>query len=149
MIEQPDRIDPGEIYRLVPGERLQIPLYSSYVAAGFPNAAEHYIEKVIDANDLLIHNEEATYFVRVGGDSMSGDRIEPGDILVVDCSVKPTDGRIVVVILNGEHVCKRIHYAGRMVVLLSSNPKYDPIYVHEGEDFRVFGVVTRVIMKTL
>ncbi|RCR68287.1 peptidase S24 [Larkinella punicea] len=147
MIVLNDRIRIDDIRRIVPGIRLKIPLFSSYVAAGFPSPAENYIEKVCDLNDLCILNAEATYFVRVGSDSMSGDRIEAGDILVVDCSLEPVGGRIVVVWLNGDHVVKRIRFAGEMIVLESSNPKYLPIYVHPGEDFKVFGVVTRVIMK--
>ena len=129
--------------------RYRIPFFTSYIQAGFPSPAENYVERVCDLNDLCITNAEATYFVRVTGDSMTGDRIEPGDVLIVDCSREPVDGKIVVVWFNGEHTVKRIHYAGDIVVLIPSNPKYEPIYVHTGDDFRVFGVVTFVIQKPL
>lgn len=131
------------------GKRLKIPFYASLVRAGFPSPAENYVERVCDLNDLCVTNAEATYFVRVTGDSMSGDRIEPGDILIVDSSREAVDGKIAVVWVNGEHTVKRVHYAGNMIVLMPSNPKYTPIYVHEGDDFRVFGVVTYVIQKPL
>ncbi len=131
------------------GKRLKIPFYTSLVRAGFPSPAENYVERVCDLNDLCVTNAEATYFVRVTGDSMSGDRIEPGDILIVDSSREAVDGKIAVVWINGEHTVKRVHYAGDMIVLMPSNPKYTPIYVHEGDDFRVFGVVTFVIQKPL
>jgi DNA polymerase V len=135
--------------RATVGKHLKIPFYSSLVRAGFPSPAENYVERVCDLNDLCVTNAEATYFVRVTGDSMSGDRIEPGDILIVDSSREIVDGKIAVVWINGEHTVKRVHYAGDMIVLMPSNPKYTPIYVHEGDDFRVFGMVTFVIQKPL
>jgi len=132
--------------------RLHIPFFASPVKAGFPSPAESFLETVCDLNDLCITNAEATYFVRVTGDSMSGDRIEEGDVLIVDCSREPAEGKICVVWFNGEHTVKRIHYrtggpAPPLTVLMPSNPKYTPIYVQPDDDFRVFGVVTFVIQK--
>ena len=129
--------------------RLHIPFFQSLIRAGFPSPAENYVERVCDLNDLCVTNAEATYFVRVTGDSMRGDRIEPGDVLIVDCSRDAVEGKICVVWFNGEHTVKRIHYAPPMVVLMPSNPKYEPIYVQPDDNFRVFGVVTFVIQKTL
>ena len=149
MIEENDRIQADSLFKVAVHSRYLIPFFSYYVQAGFPSPAESYIEKVCDLNELCITNAEATYFVRVASDSMIGDRIDRGDVLVVDCSREATDGKIVVVWLNGDHCVKRIHYAGELIVLLSSNPKYDPIYVHPGEDFKVLGVVTNVIFKPL
>lgn len=151
MIAIPDADCDDFMLRAALTSRLQLPFYTSVVRAGFPSPAENYVERVCDLNDLCVTNPEATYFVRVTGDSMQGDRIEPGDVLIVDCSREATDGKIAVVWLNGEHTVKRIHYAGGnvggMVVLMPSNPNYDPIYVHEGDDFRIFGVVTFIIQK--
>ena len=129
--------------------KLRIPFFQSLIQAGFPSPATDYMERVCDLNDLCIHNAEATYFVRVTGDSMTGYRIEPGDVLIVDCSRETVDGKICVVWYNGAHTVKRIHYSPPMVVLMPSNPKYESIYVHPGDDFRVFGVVTFVIQKTI
>ena len=129
--------------------KLKIPFFQSLIQAGFPSPATDYMERVCDLNDLCIHNAEATYFVRVTGESMVGDRIEPGDVLIVDCSREAVDGKICVVWYNGAHTVKRIHYSPPMVVLMPSNSKYEPIYVHPGDDFRVFGVVTFVIQKTI
>jgi DNA polymerase V len=127
--------------------RYRIPFFSSCVQAGFPSPATDYIERVCDLNDLCITNAEATYFVRVTGDSMTGDRIEPGDVLVVDSSREAADGKIIVAWVNGDYTVKRIQRAGDLIVLLSANPRYEPIYVHPGDDFRVFGVVTFVIQR--
>jgi DNA polymerase V len=129
-----------------------IPFYGSCVHAGFPSPADNYIERACDLNDLCISNLEATYFVQVTGDSMIGDHIVEGDVLVVDCSRKATEGKIVVASYNGEDTVKRLHYhtggpAGKGVVLRASNPRYEPIYVKPGDDFRIFGVVTFVIHK--
>jgi DNA polymerase V len=125
-----------------------LPFYSSWVQAGFPSPATDYIERVCDLNDLCISNPEAAYFVRAAGDSMTGDRIEAGDILIVDSSYDRADGRIAIVSLNGENLVKRIQRVGEVLLLLSSNPNYPPIQVHAGENFRVFGVVTWVIQKS-
>lgn len=147
MIHERDKIRLDHIVKATVKTKYLIPFFASLVQAGFPSPAENYIERVADLNDLCISNPEATYFVRVASDSMLGDRIDRGDVLIVDCARQPVEGKIVVVWLNGDHCVKRIHYAGGMVVLLSSNPKYDPIYVHEGDDFKIFGVVTFVIQK--
>lgn len=125
-----------------------LPFYGSWVQAGFPSPATDYIERVCDLNDLCISNPEATYFVRAAGDSMTGDRIEAGDILIVDSSYDQADGRIAIVSLNGENLVKRIQRVGEGLLLLSSNPNYTPIQVQAGENFRVFGVVTWVIQKS-
>ncbi len=143
-----DKLLPDDFVRAEVQTRYRLPFFNSYVQAGFPSPATDYIERVCDLNDLCIHNPEATYFVRAAGDSMTGDRIEPGDILIVDSSYDAVDGRIVVVCLNGDNLVKRIHFAGDLIVLMSSNPRYAPVYVQKGESFRVFGVVTFVIQKT-
>ena len=137
------------IFQAHVGPPLRIRFYGSPVRAGFPSPAESYVERICDLNDLCIDNAESTYFVRVTGDSMTGDRIGPGDVLIVDSSREPLEGRIVVVWYNGEHTVKRIHYADPLIVLMPSNEKYEPIYVQPGEDFRVFGVVMFNVQKML
>lgn len=135
--------------RATVGRQLHIPLFVSTVRAGFPSPAENYVERVCDLNDLCITNQEATYFVRATGDSMTGDQIGEGNILIVDCSHEAVEGKICVVWHNGEHTVKRVHYAHPLVVLMPSNPKYAPIYVQPDDDFKIFGVVTFVVHKTL
>lgn len=133
--------------RAVVTSRLQLPFYESPVRAGFPAPSESYVEKVCDLNDLCITNREATYFVRAEGDSMEGDSIQEGDVLIVDCSREPLDGKIVVAWAEGGNTVKRIHYAGSLIVLMPSNPKYEPIYIQPGDNFRLYGVVTFVVHK--
>lgn len=131
--------------RATVGRRLRIPLFSSPVRAGFPSPAESYVERVCDLNDLCITNQEASYFVRATGDSMMGDQIGEGDVLIVDCSREAVEGKICVVWYNGEHTVKRVHYAPPQIVLLPSNSSYEPLYVQPDDDFRIFGVVTFVV----
>ncbi|WP_080240018.1 translesion error-prone DNA polymerase V autoproteolytic subunit [Spirosoma rigui] len=143
MIDTIDHLAPGSLVRATVATRLAIPFLSSLVqGGGFPSPAENYIERRLDLNELCIAHPEATYFARVTGDSMTGDRIYPGDILVVDSARTSIDRKIVVVWYDGGHSVKRIRYSGKLIVLESSNEAYLPIYVHPGEAFSVLGVVT-------
>ncbi|WP_461069081.1 LexA family protein [Spirosoma horti] len=147
MIDRIDHLDEGAMVKVTASTKYLIPFFSSLVQGGFPSPAESYLDKVCDLNDLCITSPEATYFVRVTGDSMIGDRIEPGDVLIVDSSRTPSDGKIVIVWYDGGHAVKRIRYADKLIVLESSNPKYLPIYVHPGENFSIVGVVTYNLQK--
>ena len=118
------------------------PLYATSPAAGFPAPGDDMVEKSLDVHDLLVKHPASTFFVRVQGDSMEGAGIFSGDILVVDRSVEPKVGKIVVAAINGELVVKRIGRQGNALVLLSENEAYSPIVVGESEDCFVWGVVT-------
>ena len=119
------------------------PLFGGRVAAGFPSPAEDYIEKELDANELLITNRAATYFVRVQGQSMRGCWIRDGDIAVVDCSITPRRGMVVVAVLDGEMLVKQLDVGPAGEPLLKpSNARYPTITVQEGQDFLIWGVVT-------
>lgn len=142
MIDVIDHLPPENIILAKVDSHYQIPFFSSLVQGGFASPAENYIERRLDLNELCIAHPEATYFVRVAGDSMNGDRIEPGDVLVVDSSRPVVSGKVVIVWYDGGHSVKRIRYTGQVVILESSNPTYLPIYIHPGENFSVMGVVT-------
>ncbi len=118
------------------------PLYASSPAAGFPAPGDDMVEKSLDVHDLLVKHPESTFFVRVQGDSMEGAGIFSGDILVVDRSVEPVVGKIVVAAINGELVVKRIGRQGNSLILLSENEAYTPIVVGESEDCFIWGTVT-------
>lgn len=128
-----------------PLSQLNIPLFSAKVSAGFPSPADDYVEKTLDLNDLLIQKPAATFFVRAEGESMLGAGIHPNDILVVDRSLDPVVGKIVICALNGELTVKRIKSIGKEVVLGAENPDYADIIVQEGIDLVIWGVVTNVI----
>jgi DNA polymerase V len=122
-----------------------LPLYSSKVAAGFPSPADDHIEGKLDLNEHLISNPTATFFVRAKGDSMLNAGIHSNDILVVDRSITPKSGHIVIVALNGELTVKRLKKQGQQVTLLAENPDYPSIKIAEGEELVIWGVVTSVV----
>lgn len=120
-------------------------LFQSQPAAGFPAPGDDLVEAPLDLNDLLIENPTATFFVRVAGDSMEGARIFDGDILVIDRSIEPVDGVIVVAAVYGELVVKRLRRFKERVVLQSEQVGYEPIEVNEVEGVFIWGVVTGVV----
>ena len=116
------------------------------VTAGFPSPAENYIEERLNLNKHLIKNEEATFFMRVSGDSMRNIGIFNNDILVVDKGIKPINNSIVVASLNGELVIKRIlKNSSGFYFLKSENPNYPDIELKEGYELQIWGVATYVI----
>ena len=116
------------------------------VSVGFPSPANDYLESPIDLNQYLIKNGAATFLVRVSGDSMLDANIADQAILVVDRSLKPKHGSIVVASLDGDFVCKRLHLKPRLC-LLPENSKYQPIYIQHGKDLDIMGTVTAAINK--
>ncbi len=125
--------------------KLYIPLFNGKVSAGFPSPADDYIEKTLDLNELLIQKPAATFFVRAEGESMLGAGIHPNDILVVDRSLEPTVGKIVICALNGELTVKRLKNIGKEITLGAENPAYADIIVQEYIELVIWGVVTNVI----
>jgi DNA polymerase V len=118
------------------------PLYASQPAAGFPSPGDDMVEQPLDLNDLLVENPTATFFVRVAGDSMEGARIFSGDVLVIDRSIEPEPGMIVVAAVYGELVVKRLQKTPAGHVLMSENEGYEPILIDEVEGCFIWGVVT-------
>ncbi len=116
-------------------------LYASRPAAGFPAPGDDVIEKPLDINDLLIDNPTATFFVKVEGDSMEGAKIFSGDILVVDRSVTPANGKIVVAAVYGEMVVKELLITKNGTFLISHKEGYEPIPVYDNDDCFIWGVV--------
>lgn len=101
----------------------------------------------LDLNQLLIHHPVATYFVRVEGDAMRGDAILSNDILIVDRSLDPQAGQIVVAAIDGAFLVRRLQREGDRYTLESSNRADPPIALHEGEELQIFGVVTGVVRQ--
>lgn len=127
--------------------RLALPLFLSRVPAGFPSPAEDYVEGSLDLNEHLIQHKEATFFVRVRGDSMAGAGIRNGDLLVVDRAREAGDGDIVIAVVDGELTVKRLYRRGGHLRLLPENPCYHPIEFKDGQELVVWGVVTSFIHR--
>lgn len=114
-------------------------------ATGFGAAADDYMERGIDLNEQLIKNKPATFFMRVSGNSMTGACIHDGDIVIVDRSVKPVNGKIVIAVVDGEMLIRRFEKTINRLRLIPETPKLSPIDVSEFSDFLIWGVVTYVI----
>ncbi len=125
------------------------PLFACAVPAGFPSPADDYVEDRLDLNELLVKRQEATYFLRVKGDSMVGAGIHPGDLIVVDRSIDPADGHVVVAEVNGELTVKRLRRVAGLPELHPENPSYPVIRFREGQDLRIWGVVTSAVHRVL
>jgi len=125
--------------------RMPLPLFVGKVAAGFPSPADDYVEKTLDLNELLVQKPAATFFVRAQGLSMLGAGIHHNDILVVDRSIEPVSGKVVICALNGELTVKRLERGNNKWTLNAENPDYSDITVFEDLELVIWGVVTNVI----
>ncbi|MGZ5029556.1 MAG: LexA family protein [Methylobacter sp.] len=124
---------------------MPLPLFVGKVAAGFPSPADDYVEKTLDLNELLVQKPAATFFVRAQGLSMIGAGIHHNDILVVDRSIEPVSGKVVICALNGELTVKRLERGNNKWKLKAENPDYSDITVFEDLELVIWGVVTNVI----
>ena len=121
-----------------------LPMYSSAVRAGFPSPADDHLDTELDLHSYVVKRPAATYFVRAEGDSMIGDGIHHGDLLVVDRSLEALPGRIIVIAVDGELTVKKLDRIGQRTYLKASNPAYKPIPL-DGRESHVWGVVTHVL----
>ncbi|MEO0080211.1 MAG: transcriptional repressor LexA [candidate division WOR-3 bacterium] len=115
------------------------------VEAGFPSPAEEELLDTVSLDQWLIHNSAATFLLRVSGDSMSGAGILPGDMVLVDRSLSPRSGDIVIAEVDGEWTMKFFHKEGRAITLVPANPNYRPI--RPKRELKLGGVVTAVIRR--
>ena len=122
-----------------------LPLLASRVEAGFPSPAEDYIDGALDLNEYLIRHPAATYFVRVGGDSMIGANIHAGDLLIIDRALEPKNGDVVIASISGELTLKRLCNRDGKLLLVAANDAYSPIEVDAEADFQIWGVCKHVI----
>ncbi|MCB1119690.1 MAG: translesion error-prone DNA polymerase V autoproteolytic subunit [Chlamydiia bacterium] len=117
------------------------------VEAGFPSPADDFIEKKLDLHEMMVPRPAATFFVRVSGESMVGAGIHPGDLLVVDRSLSPGHGKIIVALVDGDFTVKRLIKGGNGYILAPENHSYCSIELTPDMDFQVWGVVTYVIHR--
>jgi len=123
----------------------KLPMFLESVSAGFPSPADDYIEGKLDLNDYLIRNPSSTFYVRVTGESMIHAGIHSGDLLIVDRSITPKNNNIVIAVINGELLVKRIRIEKNEIKLVAENPKFKSITINNEMSFEVWGVVTNVI----
>ena len=141
-----------ENIKLLKGEwlsRLSLALAPN-IKAGFPSPADDYLRDSLDFNRDLIKNPEATFYGRVSGDSMRDAGINEGDIAVIDRSLQPTDGDVIVAYVNEEFSIKYLdltHKEEGYIELRPANPYYSPIRIDSTDNFRVWGVVVWTIKQ--
>jgi DNA polymerase V len=111
-------------------------------ASGFGAAADDYMERGIDLNEQLIRNKPATFFFRMNSDAMTDAGIHNGDTLIVDRSIKAINGKIIVAILNGELLVRKLQLYANGIVLAAENKKYANIKVDEFSSYAAWGVVS-------
>ena len=133
------------VMRCIQHKFYRLPFYEARISAGFPSPAQNDVEDTLDLNELLIKHPSATFFLKVSGSSMIKAGIHHDDILVVDRSLEPAHGKIVIASLNGELTVKRLHRVGQLVKLVPENDDYASIDITEEMDLRIWGVVTNVI----
>jgi DNA polymerase V len=114
-------------------------------ATGFGAAADDYAERGIDLNEQLIRNKPATFFMKVSGGSMIQAGIADGDVVIVDKSIKPKSGKIIIAVVDGEMLIRRYEKTFNQLFLIAEAPKVAKIEVTEHTDFKVWGVVTWVL----
>lgn len=124
----------------------EFPLFEHKIPAGFPSPADDHMARHLDLNEHLVQNPASTFFVRVEGDSMIGAGIFANDILIVDLSLTPTDGNVVIAMVDGDFTVKRLKLGPKnQITLMPENDQYTPIVIKDGMDCNIWGVVTNVI----
>lgn len=124
---------------------VKLPLCLFRVPAGFPSPAADHIEQHISLDEVLNIRAPHVYLIAITGESMQGAGIFEGDLAVVDRSIEPIHGHIVVALLNNDPICKRLCKRGSEVILLSENPKYPARYILEGDELSIWGVITSTV----
>ena len=138
-----------ELYVSDDSTHAELPYTDSGIRAGFPSPAQDYTDESIDLNRDIIHHNESTFYARAVGDSLCDANVMEGDLLVIDKSLEPHDGDMAVCFLNGEFTLKFIKCREDGLFLMPANPKYEPIRIGEGDEFRIWGIVTYVIHKVV
>ena len=128
---------------------LPLVLFDSPVMAGFPSPAADHAQQRIDLNDHLLLHREASFLFRVRGNSMTGVGIFDGDTIIVDRSIDAKHNHIVLAVIDDDFTIKRLYKRGKVIRLIAENPEFEPIDFKEGQELRIWGVVTFNLHKLL
>lgn len=141
-----------EIFGLEVSENNEITLVNAGVKAGFPSPAGDFIFDTIDLNRELIKDPDTTFLARVSGNSMQDMRIYDGDLILIDRSIAPANGKIAVCYIDGEFTLKRLEIIKegneiKKILLCPENSDFSPIEVAPENDFLIWGILTYAITK--
>lgn len=129
----------------LPASATTIQLLDVRVPAGFPSPADDHMVQRCDLVELLSAHPQATYFLRVRGDSMVGAGIQDQDIVAVDRAITPRHGHIVVALVDNEFTCKTLFQRDGQMRLVAANPAYPDIRLRDGQSLEIWGVVTAAL----
>lgn len=125
--------------------KVNIPLYFMSVSAGIGEPVESHIDREIDLNEYLIEHPLSTFFAKVKGDDMREAGICDGDILIVDKSISPNDGKIVIAKINETYMIKYYRDVDGSIYLESHSQNFFPVDLGEDFKYEILGVVTKII----
>jgi DNA polymerase V len=134
-----------EFYTALTETALSLPFVPNGISAGFPSPADDFLDTSIDLNKELIKNPNSTFYGKVKGDSMKDLGIHDGDLLVIDKSLAPQNGKIAICYIDGEFTIKKISLEKDHCWLIPANEKYKAIKVTAENDFIIWGIVINVI----
>ena len=117
------------------------------ISAGFPSPADDFKEIRISLDKELVKNSESTFYARVSGDSMIEAGLDNGDLLIIDRSLYPENGKIAVCFVDGEFTVKRIKKEKNKLYLIPENKNYKTIELNEDNELIIWGIVEYVIKK--
>ena len=124
-----------------------VPMFVSRVAAGFPSPATDYMQDGLDLNEYLVQHKAASFLFEVKGDSMKNAGIMDGDKVVVDRSIEPRHGKIVIAVVEGEFTIKRLYRRAGRIELRPDNPAYPVISIAPDVQLEVWGVVVGALRR--
>lgn len=123
---------------------IQLPMVG-HIRAGFPSPAADFAQERVDLIKQLIVHPQATFLMRVRGESMRDFGIFDNDVVIVDRAVIPRHRHIVVAVVDGDFTCKQLYQLRGRFKLCAGNPTYPDIVPKEGQTIEIWGVVTSTI----
>jgi len=135
------------IFEVSNNSKVELTMVAGGVSAGFPSPAADFMDNRIDLNKYLIKKESTTFIAVTEGFSMIGAGIGHKDLLIIDKSLEPADGKIAVCIIDGEFILKRLKVAKDGIWLMPENDQFKPLKVTEFNDFEIWGMVTYSIQQ--
>ena len=135
------------LYELSTATEMELVMIDCGISAGFPSPAADFLDIKIDLNKYLIKKEATTFIAVTEGFSMTGAGIGHKDLLIIDKSLEPADGKIAVCVLDGEFVLKRLKVDKEGIWLMPENNQYKPLKVTDCNDFEIWGMVTYSIQQ--
>lgn len=124
---------------------IDAPYFEGGIKAGFPSPAADFEGETLSMDKILVKNPLATFYAKADGNSMTGAGIDDGDVMVIDRSLEPRDGKIAVCFIDGEFTVKRIKLDKEGFYLMPENKDFQPIQVAEDNKLIIWGIVTYVI----